>query len=204
MSNRKSSYHHGNLRQAIVDSAWKTIQTHGIEKLSLRGCAREAGVDPAAIYQHFNSKDAILEEVARIGFAQLADAMEEKEVLAGSDPDAKLTAVGCAYVDFARANPQLFSFMFKVSGAATSGATKGQSTSGRDPYRILNDACTYLAAPNAKDAISPLALWSAVHGIADLLNKGLVPEEKVDTTALVLEICNSMLDGRKFRINART
>lgn len=199
MRDRKTPYHHGNLRQAVVDSAWKTIQADGIEKLSLRGCAREIGVDPAAIYQHFKSKRAILEEIARIGFVQLADRMELEEAAAGPDPRARLVAVGCAYVAFARANPQLFELIFKLSGEATSGATTGLSSKGRDPFQILTDAWAHFAGPGPQDTVSPLTLWSAAHGIADLLNKGFGPTDEAHITALVEEVCNSMLDGREVR-----
>jgi AcrR family transcriptional regulator len=196
MDTSKAPYHHGNLRQAVIDSAWETIQSQGIDKLSLRGCAREIGVDPAAIYQHFKSKNAILEEVARLGFVELADLMEDAEAAASHAPRAQLIAIGSAYVAFARANPQLFALMFRVSAAATSGATRGLSRGGRDPYRILTEARDRLADNTNASTASPFALWSAVHGLATLLNTGFGPSDDAHVAALVEELCNAMADDK--------
>ncbi|MEL7465006.1 MAG: TetR/AcrR family transcriptional regulator [Pseudomonadota bacterium] len=198
MGDLKTSYHHGDLRRAVVDCASRKIQADGADKLSLRGCAREIGVDPAAIYQHFKSKEAILEEIARIAFADLANLMETETAAAGADSRARLLSVGAAYVAFARAHPKLFALMFKVSGAATSGATRGVSSMGRDPYRILTDAWSDFAGDEA-DEVSPIALWSAVHGMAELLISGFGPEEDAEVTTLIEEVCASMIDGRKVR-----
>jgi hypothetical protein len=100
-----------------------------------------------------------------------------------------------AYVSFACANPQLFSLMFKLSGITTDGTTKGLSKTGRDPYQILTDAWARYVGNDVPDTISPFALWSTVHGTADLLIKGLGPNSDAQKTALIEETCRTIIDG---------
>lgn len=201
MKKQHNSYHHGNLRQAVVERARKTIMKSGSDKLSLRECARHIGVDPAAIYQHFKSKDALLEEVARLSFVQLAEKMEQDEKQAGPQPRDKLIAVGLSYVSFATSQPELFSMMFKVSAKAKGGVTRGEAKSGRDPYQILNDAWNRFQRPNSEDSLSPLVLWSAVHGVANILNHGLGPNDNLEKEILITEVCESIINGRSMRLS---
>ena len=98
---RKSGYHHGNLKEALVSAARVLILEKGPHGFSLIEAARLAGVSPAAPYRHFKDREALLAEVARRGYAKFSDSLER--AWGGGEPD-RLTAfrrLGHAYLDFA-------------------------------------------------------------------------------------------------------
>src|ERR1700683_2993238 len=107
---RAASYHHGDLRDALVLAARTILEKRGLAALSLRAAARAAGVSPAAPYHHFADKKALLDAVAAQGFDALTSAME-KPMAKKTDPDARLDASGIGYVVFALENPALFRLM---------------------------------------------------------------------------------------------
>ncbi|HRM76468.1 MAG TPA: helix-turn-helix domain-containing protein, partial [Paracoccus sp. (in: a-proteobacteria)] len=72
----RSSYHHGNLRQALVEATVRLIEENGPQAFTLAEAARLAGVSAAAPYRHFTGRDELLEEVARQGFEEFADRLE--------------------------------------------------------------------------------------------------------------------------------
>ena len=68
---RKADYHHGSLRQALIEAAVKTIAKHGVDALSLRELAARAGVSPGAPYHHFSNRSELLASIAEEGFMRL-------------------------------------------------------------------------------------------------------------------------------------
>ena len=98
-------YHHGDLRRALVEAARRLLEAEGPSALSLRAVAREAGVSPAAPYHHFKDKAELLDAVASEGWDMLNESMSAaKDSVEGRQ---QLTALGIAYVCFARDNPAL-------------------------------------------------------------------------------------------------
>jgi AcrR family transcriptional regulator len=102
------AYHHGNLRQALLDRVAEVIASDGIEAVSLRALARDLGVSHAAPRRHFAARRALLVKLAREGFRRSVDAMNAGAKAAGSDPVARYRALGRSYVQFARDNPSFF------------------------------------------------------------------------------------------------
>jgi AcrR family transcriptional regulator len=104
------SYHHGNLRQALIDAALARIRDHGVESVSLRALARALGVSHAAPARHFASRDALFAAIAELGFRTLA-----AHVVAARDPAAdpveNLRRMAQAHVDWVCANPRLYTAM---------------------------------------------------------------------------------------------
>src|SRR3954465_4115916 len=111
----RPTYHHGDLRRELLDASIAVRAERGIEAMSLRDVARQAGVSPAAPYHHFASKDALLDAIAVDGFMQLAHVMIAAREAAGSEPTARLRAIGEAYVRFALERPAHFHVMFRRS-----------------------------------------------------------------------------------------
>ena len=107
----RQTYHHGDLRDALVRAARTILEKQGLAALSLRGAARAAGVSPAAPYHHFPDKHSLLDAVAVQGFDALTSAMD-KRMAKKKDPSARLDASGVGYVVFALENPALFRLMF--------------------------------------------------------------------------------------------
>ena len=103
------AYHHGNLREALLERAAEVIAEDGIEALSLRSLARDLGVSHAAPSRHFADRRALLGELAKDGFRRSAAAMKIGAEEAGADPVARYRALGRSYVRFAVENPSYFS-----------------------------------------------------------------------------------------------
>jgi AcrR family transcriptional regulator len=106
-----SSYHHGDLRAALVKAAAAEIERSGYENLSLRELAESLGVSRAAPYRHFADRRAVLAAVAAEGFDRLT-AIYGKVIASGKNPQAKLAAGGREYLAFAAERPQMFRLMF--------------------------------------------------------------------------------------------
>jgi AcrR family transcriptional regulator len=163
----KKSYHHGDLREALLAAALAILEEGGDPKaLTLREAARRAGVSAMAPYRHFADKDALIAGVALIGFERFRDALAAAD--ADPDPRAALVAQGVAYVDFAGANPALFRLMF---GANAPKADSRLSEVGAEAYGVLATRVASLVAPD-RAADWTLACWSIVHGIAALALAG--------------------------------
>jgi AcrR family transcriptional regulator len=169
---RTASYHHGDLRGALIQAAQAILETEGLAALSLRAVARGAGVSPAAPYHHFPDKQALLDAVAERGFDALTAAMTQRMDQAGGSA-ARLDASGIGYVAFAVANPALFGLMFSPIGQNPA-AGRSLDLARQRAYGVLQqaaDASSSVAKASAEDC---LRLWAQVHGIAKLVLEGCV------------------------------
>lgn len=112
MAVAKAAYHHGDLRQSLIDAAIALISEEGIGDLSLRQVARRVGVSHNAPYRHFEDKEALLAAVAEQGFRSLCAAMETaKQGISPHTPE-RLEAIGIAYIRFALDQPFHYRLMF--------------------------------------------------------------------------------------------
>ena len=164
---RKTDYHHGRLRQALIETAVKTIAQRGIDALSLRELAARAGVSPGAPYHHFPNRSDLLAQIAEEGFTRLAAQLIAARDAASDDASARLEALGLAYVTFAVSSLGYFRVMFH--GDSTS---SGPTEAGLRAFHILGDAvvaCQNAGQAPKGDATGLVLLaWSAVHGFATL------------------------------------
>lgn len=186
-------YHHGDLARTLVLAARKRIETEGADGLSLRGLAREAGVDPAATYRHFKSKEDLLIQVAAEGFNALAHAMENA-MQGHVDAKARLVEVGVAYVAYGIRNPKLFALMFDLAGRASGAALKDRVET--NPYDIFV-ACVQAVLPDVEDTRRALLLahlWSNVHGAVGLANQGLLFQEDKVGLSGPRKMCEAVVD----------
>lgn len=182
----RSSYHHGDLRTALVDAARRLVSRHGAHEVSLRAIARAAGVSAAAPYHHFDDREAILAAVATEGFVSLRESMEARAAEAGvdADPFRRLQAAGVAYVGFAAAQPELYRLMF--SGLVSDRARYPELWSAADNAFAALQNLLAAARPTSRtgsngDAVA-LTAWSTVHGLAMLYIDGLLDEEARSTS----------------------
>lgn len=165
-------FHHGKLRQALLDAA---LAAPDIEGLSLRQLATGLGVTPAAAYRHFASREALLLEVARAGFDRLHARFAAAFDIARPPHDAaearsRLQALAHAYLAFADAEPALWRLMFGAQGAAyRSTAPPRERRHSHDylPAALmgLHRSGVVAAPPDTRDA---LFAWGAIHGAAAL------------------------------------
>jgi AcrR family transcriptional regulator len=181
---RRDSYHHGDLRNALLETALALVAERGPEAFSLREAARAVGVSPAAAYRHFSDKTALLIAIASDGDRRLAAAMERAiaRLPPASSPAAHalavLSATGEAYVEFAVRHPSHFRVMFGPAARSES-FEPCCAPSGRGPYDILVDALDQLVAsgaiPPERRPGGEIAAWAAVHGLAALFVEGTLP-----------------------------
>jgi AcrR family transcriptional regulator len=171
---RRRSYHHGNLRAALVEAAVGLVQREGVEALTLRGVARLAGVSSAAPYRHFADKRALLAAVAEEGFRLLARALRGAGG-DGADPRARFRARGPAYVGFATTYPSHFRVMFGRELADRSGYA-GLREAAQAAFDALVDGMKDAQAAGVVREGDPrelgLTAWAAMHGLATLLLDG--------------------------------
>lgn len=180
MKKPDAAYHHGDLRNSLVEEAARVLEREGLEAFSLREVARRVGVSANAAYRHFEDKDALLRAVAAHALGLLArrmrEAMEAVTVRgAGPRAIAHLRATGRAYVAFALAKPELFRVTF---GRGAPAAVEGSlcENGERDPFALLNaclDALVETDVITAKRRVgAELFAWTAVHGYASLALAG--------------------------------
>jgi AcrR family transcriptional regulator len=167
---RTASYHHGDLRDALVRAGRAILEKDGLAALSLRRAARTAGVSPAAPYHHFPDKRALLDAIATQGFDALTSAMETR-MAKEADPNARLDASGVGYVAFAVENPALFQLMFSAHELELS-RNAALMKAGERAYAVLQAAVAATSPDGAASPLVCLRLWALVHGIAKLLLEG--------------------------------
>ncbi|MFN0264471.1 TetR/AcrR family transcriptional regulator [Tepidamorphus sp. 3E244] len=171
----KRGYHHGNLREALVQAALSLIGERGSEGVTLAEAARMAGVSAAAPYRHFKDREDLMAAVASEGYSKFADALERAWEDGNPDPVTALERVGHAYLAFAREEPALYSAMFESS--LSPGADSSMSVQADRAYAVLQTASEDIHAtlPPAKRAparMMALHIWSMAHGIASLFARG--------------------------------
>lgn len=165
-SNDPVRYHHGDLKQALVDAALAQLAEGGDEQLGLRELARRVGVSAAAPYRHFRDRQALIQAVAAAGFEQFDAAVRAARDAA--PPEAQFAAMAEAYVHFALAHPRLYRLMFSSElGRFEDPALK----------RAAEAAYAGLAVAAAKeDPEAPgeaaISAWAFVHGLSMLLLDG--------------------------------
>ena len=162
-------YHHGDLSRALIEAARRLLESEGPTALSLRAVAREAGVSPAAPYHHFKDKGELLDAVAKEGWEMLDGALARAKAEAPSIRDA-MTALGVAYVCFARDNPALYRVMYDT--ARDKEALPETMQDGEDSAycKVRNTLIEAGADPSASLdlELATVAAWCAAHGLAEM------------------------------------
>ncbi|WP_223478254.1 TetR/AcrR family transcriptional regulator [Oricola indica] len=176
MATRRSgkSYHHGDLRAALIAAAETELIEKGVDAFSLRGAARRAGVSHAAPAHHFKDANALLDALAASGFERLTAAMRAEQVASEADKTAQLVAAGIGYVRFAETNRELLQLMFGMS-----------RRTGDDPDLARHSEAAFSVLVNGVGNVrgrqafaseegwrDVAACWSMVHGYAQLAIAG--------------------------------
>ena len=179
MSTSEKSYHHGDLRAALLVAAIESLE--GGETFSMRAVARRAGVSPAAPYRHFADREALASAVAVEGFkdlrADLGSALAG--VPAASPASEAITALGLAYVSFALRRPAVFRLMF---GNECDEASSERVQASGALHEVLNQTVARLFPGTDVPNLST-ALWSMAHGLACLHLDGKLRPEPADEVA---------------------
>ena len=174
MADRKS-YHHGNLRQALVEATAALIQELGPQAFTLTEAARRAGVSPAAPYRHFKGREDLLEEVARQGFVEFAGRLEAAFDEGRPKPLTAFLRMGQAYLDFAADRPGYYMAMFE-SGISIAGNADLAKASERAQGVLLraSGTLTERLPENRRPPARMMAnhIWAMSHGVVELFSRG--------------------------------
>ena len=179
---RPRSYHHGNLKEVLLEAARKLIEQYGPAGFSLTEAARLAGVSPAAPYRHFRDRDALLAEVAKHGFERFAARLDMAWNNGVPTPLSAFDNLGKAYLAFAREEPASYAVMFESGLAA---ATSGDPIPAAErSFEVLQRAATALCRSLPESERPPIRLmslhiWAISHGIATLFAQGELQARKV-------------------------
>lgn len=180
-------------RRQILDASVALVAERGVRAVSFREVARRAGVSHQTPYHHFGDYRGILTEIAREGFAALADAMEAAATGA-ADPVDGLQAAGVAYLDFATTHVGHFRVMFQQPPEAGPRPELAEAQRTRVVLASLAEAAVAAGHGHgmSSDVMAGLC-WSTVHGLATLQVEGLLedkPGPPPDSAALVAELAD--------------
>jgi AcrR family transcriptional regulator len=172
---RPDTYHHGDLRRAMIEAALRAVEREGVEALSLRAVARSLGVSPRAPYRHFATKEELLAAVAVEGIRLARAFTEERLASVGDDPVERLRVAVEAYVLFAARHPAAFKVMY--APYATVHEEAPDLLRARSEGHAAMMACIVAGqeAGTIRDGdpmLLGLGLLSGMHGLAVLLVEG--------------------------------
>ena len=168
---KKRGYHHGNLRQALVEAALQLIEAKGPTGFTLSEAAKEAGVTPAAVYRHFEGREDLIAEAARQGDEIFADLMQYAYETGQPSALAAFEATGRAYLAFARKYPGHYIAMFE-SGISVN-RTPELSTVAARARAVLETAASDLSQHIPAEKRPPASMfsahiWAMSHGVVEL------------------------------------
>ncbi len=186
----KRGYHHGNLRQALIEAALKLIEEKGPTGFTLSEAAKTAGVTPAAVYRHFAGREDLIAEAARQGFDMFADLMQFAYDSGQPSALAAFEATGRAYLAFARRHPGHYISMFE-SGISVNRTPELAAAANR-AKAVLERAASELSEHIPADKRPPASMfsahiWAMSHGVVELYarNTGTAspfpPEDLLET-----------------------
>jgi AcrR family transcriptional regulator len=160
-----------NLRRTILDASLGLIASEGLEGFSMREVARRAGVSHQAPYHHFPDRESIMAAIVAEGFTRLRD--DSLAALDGvSDPFARLSAIGRAYLNFALNNPAHFKLMFRSEHVREDRHDEAAACA-KGAFEVLANVAEEVASVSRHEARSViLTAWSTVHGLATLMLEG--------------------------------
>ena len=194
---RERGYHHGNLKEALLQAALDLIGQKGAAGFTFADAARMAGVSPAAPYRHFRDRDELLSSIAQRGFEQFESALGSAWDDGRPDTMTAFDRLGKAYLTFAREEPAYYSAMFESQ--IPSDATPALQAASERAFAIVRAAAERLAAlapagtPRPPALMMALHIWSMTHGIASLFGRGdaarralpMSPEDLLEAEMLI-------------------
>lgn len=197
----KKTYHHGDLKNALLTAAEKLLEQQGVAGITLREVAKLAAVSHTAPYRHFKDKQALLAALAQTGFERLAQSTQTSMSKAKDDPLQQLHLATRAYVYLATSHPEMTYLMFggvlrpfdqdETLKAASSQAFESllQVIRNGQAANLYQDKPTQTLA---------IAVWSQVHGLSMLVTgKHMGNPGKAELDALTLEMIELLYNGIK-------
>ena len=182
----RQGYHHGNLKEALIEAAQRFIAERGIGGFTLADAAKLVGVTPAALYRHFRGREALVAEVAFRGFTELSSRLE-RALKSDGTPLERFTRMGEAYLAFAEQEPGFYAAMFsaKPSDGETCGPSGSKDKGGVEdkPDGTAFDFLVHALSDTFPEGFKgvdvrfiAIEVWALSHGIATLDAAGQLPK----------------------------
>jgi len=199
MTNESSTYHHGDLRAALLAEAAAMIADGGVASVTMRALGERLGVSRAAPYRHFADKGALLIAVAAAGFQRLNDRLQSVDADTPRSGVERLGRMGEAYVRFALENPAHYRLMYGKEAV-----TRGDQPELRESANALFEGLVSVFQAHQDSGIlqrqdprgQAYVAWGAVHGVASLLIEGQILTT-VDVDGLIAQTTRTLLDGMR-------
>jgi AcrR family transcriptional regulator len=168
----RASYHHGDLKQALLDTARAEVETNGAQALSMASLARRAGVAQSAPYRHFTDRRELLTAVATAGFQEFTTALYAA-ALDGNEKGA-VKRMAAAYLRFGVENVELYRLMFASRLMPEAASDSDLRKAAKASFQPLLDHLS--KASESSDRIRALVIWAQLHGLVMLKADGMFPE----------------------------
>lgn len=182
MSNKKS-YHHGDLKNALIKAGIEILAQEGVGELSLRKVAQKAGVSHTAPYAHFTDKQALIAAISTEGFRLLHGQVAAATHMYADDPARQLMETAWTYVQFALHDPDQFKIMFSsvLEKEKEYPDFVAMSQSNFQQVVVVILACQQAGILRAgPPELMTVTVWGAVHGLIALLLEGQIPHAVLD------------------------
>jgi AcrR family transcriptional regulator len=192
-SRAKDSYHHGDLRHALLEAALSLVAERSVAELSLREVARRAGVTYAAPYHHFADKAALLAAVACQGFEGLVADLE-RAAARRATLESELLAMAEAYVAFAIAHPSHYRVMFLPEGKASLDADALRVAGDRAFGMLLERVARARPGDSERQhRVLATTVWAALHGLSLLAIDGVLQNKLPSPEKMMREACRAIV-----------
>lgn len=173
------SYHHGNVKEALIDAALKLIENNQLEVLSLRRLAKEVGVTPSAVYNHFADKESLMLAI-KIRLYEEINLFFDARSSGAKDPEQALLEICFAYFHFSQQQPARFQFLFSSTlptEQSTPEFIKVSCHSVVKARALVYKIFQKYQVPCAEADVvnTTLLIWSQLHGMVALRNSGSIP-----------------------------
>jgi len=172
-----NTYHHGNLKSALIKAGIEILASEGVRGLSLRKVAKQAGVSHSAPYAHFADKQALIAAISTEGHIQIYKKISTIVEQYPDDPLRQLVETACAYLDFGMDEPDLFRITFSgvVEQEQNYPALVEAAHKNFNMIRQIAMRCRIVEIfGSGPDALLAQSLWGAVHGLISLIQQGQV------------------------------
>ena len=168
-------YHHGDLRNALIEESIRMINTLGEDSLSMRKLAEKCGVSMAAPYAHFKNKEEMINAIKRYVEDSFTTYLEAAVNRSENDIEKKIITLGNAYISFFIENPEYFTFLFSRGYIHVNLDYKSSDENDFKPFKILKDLCTIYfdekkpELSNYEKELEIIRIWSSVQGITSII-----------------------------------
>jgi AcrR family transcriptional regulator len=188
IARKSGTYHHGDLRRVLLETALRVVEHEGLSALSLQALSKRAGVSSGAPYHHFESREQLLTAIAEQGFELLTAEMKRGAARAGSDAASELRGLGEGYMRFALAHRGHFRVMFRPE--LQEHLSEACEVPADDSFRMLRVCVERCQAEGLARAGDPMPLvlvaWAGVHGASTLWIDGSLGTKRMVASEDVL------------------